>query len=191
MSEERKTQIIRAAAKRFARHGLKKTTLDEISRDVRIGKATIYHYFNSKEVLFSGTIKWESDLFLEQIRNIFNKENVPVGAKLLEYFSYKENLFNHYPLLFSLISSSLSETTNEDEKNILRNLISEETMLLKLILGSVYSGRIESMNPSLPLFVASLSWGFLFGSRVISASDQTEDYQSKDILFRILESILS
>ena len=45
MLKERKQQIIRAAVKRFARHGHGKTTLDEIARDIRIGKATIYHYF--------------------------------------------------------------------------------------------------------------------------------------------------
>ena len=43
MANDRKNQIIKAAAKRFARHGLNKTTLDEVARDIRIGKATIYH----------------------------------------------------------------------------------------------------------------------------------------------------
>jgi len=42
MANERKIQIIKAAAKRFARHGLNKTTLDEVARDIRIGKATIF-----------------------------------------------------------------------------------------------------------------------------------------------------
>ncbi|HED08177.1 MAG TPA: TetR family transcriptional regulator, partial [Ignavibacteria bacterium] len=35
MSKERKSQIIKAAAKRFARHGLNKTTLEEIAGDLR------------------------------------------------------------------------------------------------------------------------------------------------------------
>ncbi len=51
MPNDRKIQIIKAAAKRFARHGLNKTTLDEVARDIRIGKATIYHYFTSKDDL--------------------------------------------------------------------------------------------------------------------------------------------
>ena len=60
MANERKLQIIKAAAKRFARHGLNKTTLDEVARDIRIGKATIYHYFTSKDdLLFLATLKWD------------------------------------------------------------------------------------------------------------------------------------
>ncbi len=57
MANERKIQIIKAAAKRFARHGLNKTTLDEVARDIRIGKATIYHYFTSKDDLYFATLK--------------------------------------------------------------------------------------------------------------------------------------
>ena len=55
--KDRKIQILKAAVKRFAKHGLNKTTLDEIARDLRIGKATIYNYFESKEELFYETIK--------------------------------------------------------------------------------------------------------------------------------------
>ena len=56
MEKEKKKQLIRTAAKRFEKHGIKKTTLDEIARDLRITKATIYHYFNSKEDLFHSTL---------------------------------------------------------------------------------------------------------------------------------------
>jgi len=49
MANKRKQQIIQTAVKLFARHGLGKTTLDEIVRDIRIDKATIYHYFESKD----------------------------------------------------------------------------------------------------------------------------------------------
>jgi AcrR family transcriptional regulator len=51
-TKEKKLQIIKAAAKRFDKHGLAKTTLNEIARDLRIGKATLYGYFSSKEELF-------------------------------------------------------------------------------------------------------------------------------------------
>jgi len=51
LDKERKIQIIKAAVKRFTKHGLHKTTLDEVARDLRIGKATIYNYFESKEDL--------------------------------------------------------------------------------------------------------------------------------------------
>jgi len=72
MPNERKLQIIKAAAKRFARHGVSKTTLDEVARDIRIGKATIYHYFESKDNLYIETLRWEIESYLEQVKSVFN-----------------------------------------------------------------------------------------------------------------------
>ena len=109
MANERKQQIIRTAAKRFARHGLGKTTLDEIARDIRIGKATIYHYFTSKDELFFETLKWESDQFIDDIKAIFNNEDLAVSARLIEYISLKENVDQKYKLLYNLFLQLLNE----------------------------------------------------------------------------------
>ncbi len=47
-----KNDILDAAKKRFDRFGFKKTTLDEIAKDLKISKKTIYEYFTDKEDLF-------------------------------------------------------------------------------------------------------------------------------------------
>ncbi|MCK7521680.1 MAG: TetR/AcrR family transcriptional regulator [Ignavibacteriales bacterium] len=86
MAKGRQEEIIRAAAKRFSRHGFGKTTLEEIARDVRIGKPTIYHYFKSKDELFYSSITFQSSQFIEDIKAIFNNQDLPVGARLLEIF---------------------------------------------------------------------------------------------------------
>ena len=83
MANKRKQQIIHAAVKLFVQHRPGKTTLDEIARDIRIGKATIYHYFESKDELFFASLKWEADQFIENIKAIFNNEMLAVGARLL------------------------------------------------------------------------------------------------------------
>ena len=123
MAKERKQQIIRAAVKRFARHGQSKTTLEEIARDIRIGKATIYHYFESKDELFFASLKWEADQFIEDIKAIFNNEELAVGARLLEYISYKENIDTRYKLLFDLILQLVEDDAFEKEKEIMKNML--------------------------------------------------------------------
>ncbi|MCZ7612419.1 MAG: TetR/AcrR family transcriptional regulator [Ignavibacteriaceae bacterium] len=72
MAKGRKEEIVRAAAKRFSRHGFNKTTLEEIARDIRIGKPTIYHYFTSKDELFNSSVEFQSSQFIEDIKAIFN-----------------------------------------------------------------------------------------------------------------------
>lgn len=187
---EKKLQIIRAASKRFTRHGLKKTTLDEIARDLRIGKATLYHYFESKENLYTATIEWESELFLEKIKFIFNNEEQPVGIRLIEYFTYKESASENYKMLYDLMLTYLNDSATEIEMDVLRKFLHKEQEIVKLILSSIYSGRIESMNPDLPHTIVLLSWSLTLGLKLNSFFDSKKTFISKDILFKVLESVL-
>ena len=47
-----KEDILSSAKKHFDRFGYKKTTLDDIARDMKISKKTIYEHFEDKEDLF-------------------------------------------------------------------------------------------------------------------------------------------
>jgi AcrR family transcriptional regulator len=191
LAKERKNQIIRAAAKRFARHGLSKTTLNEIARDVRIGKATIYHYFESKDQLFFETLSFETSQYITDIKAIFNNEETAIGARLLEYFSYKENVDLKFRLLFEMMLLLFGDESFDREKTILTKFLKEEEEIVKLILSSVYSGRIESMNTSLPGYIVMSSWGLLFGMKLKKITDPDKVLSIREILFRNLEHLLS
>ena len=191
MSKGRKEEIIRAAAKRFSRHGFGKTTLEEIARDVRIGKPTIYHYFNSKDELFYTSIEYQASQFLEDIKAIFNNQDLPVGARLLEYFAFKESTPQRYKLLYELILVLFKDESLEKEKIILENLLKKETDIVALILSSIYTGRIESMNPSLPYYIVHITWGLLFGNLIKEFNPDGKNANLKELTFKSLETILS
>lgn len=191
MARGRKDEIIRAAAKRFSRHGFNKTTLDEIARDIRIGKPTIYHYFQSKDELFFSSIDFQSTQFIEDIKAIFNNQDLPVGARLLEYFAFKESLPQRYKLLYDLLLLLFRDESQEKEKIILQNLLKRESEVVGLILSSIYTGRIESMNISLPYYVVHMSWGFLFSSILKEFSAEGKSANIKELTFKSLETILS
>ena len=55
-----KKLIMEQAKYRFDRFGYKKTTMDEISKDCRISKKTIYSCFKDKEQLFDCLLLYES-----------------------------------------------------------------------------------------------------------------------------------
>jgi len=191
MANERKQQIISAAVKRFARHGLGKTTLEEIARDIRIGKSTIYHYFESKDELFFESLKWETDQFIEDIKAIFNNEELAVGARLLEYISYKENIDTRYKLLFDLILQLVEDDSFEKEKEIMKNMLNREEEIVKLVLSSIYSSRLEGMNESLPNFIVTSSWGGFFGNKINHISHPDRVLNTREFVFKSLENILS
>ena len=191
MPKQRKQQIIRAAVKRFARHGQGKTTLDEIARDVRIGKATIYHYFESKDELFIESLKWETNQFIDDIKAIFNNEELAVGARLLEYISYKEHIDTRYKLLFNLILKLVEDESFETEKEIMKKMLIREEEIVKLVLSSIYSNRLEAMSESLPNFIVTSSWGAFFGNKINNISHPDRILNIREFVFKSLENILS
>lgn len=191
MAKERQEEIIRSAAKRFSRHGFNKTTLEEIARDVRIGKPTIYHYFKSKDELFFSSISFQSSQFSEDIKAIFNNQDLPVGARLLEYFAFKETVNHRYKLLYDLMLALFRDDSLEKEKQILQNLLQKETEVVGLILSSIYTGRIESMSSSLPFYIVHLSWGLMFSTIIKEFNSEGKAVSMKEMMFKSLETILS
>jgi len=191
LAKGRQEEIIRAAAKRFGRHGFGKTTLEEIARDVRIGKPTIYHYFKSKDELFYSSITFQSSQFIEDIKAIFNNQDLPVGARLLEYFAFKESIHQRYSLLYDLMLSLFKDDSLEKEKQILQSLLQKESEVVGLILSSIYTGRIESMNLSLPYYIVHLSWGLSFSSILKEFNPESKSASMKELMFKSLETILS
>lgn len=191
MARGRKEEIIRAASKRFSRHGFNKTTLEEIARDIRIGKPTIYHYFASKDELYFSSIEFQSSQFIEDIRAIFNNQDLPVGARLLEYFAFKESLPQRYKLLYDLMLLLFKDESQEKEKLILQHLLKKESEVVSLILSSIYTGRIESMNIALPFYIVHLSWGLMFSTILKEFNLENKSSNIKELTFKSLETILS
>ena len=50
--EQRKQSILDGALQVFNKHGIEKTTMDEIANSSGFGKATLYYYFSSKDAVF-------------------------------------------------------------------------------------------------------------------------------------------
>lgn len=190
MEPDRKQQIIKAAIKRFARHGINKTTLDEIARDLRIGKATIYHYFDSKETLFFATLQYDSGLILGEIQNIFDNEETSLKERFTEYLVYKDNIYERYKLIYDLFAMLLTEEGLERELETLRNLLKAEEEILKKSLTKAYATKSGSMNPALPAFFVYASWGMLFSGRLNSIANVNKPLPTRDFLMKSLEGFL-
>lgn len=187
MAKEKRNQIIRAANKRFARHGINKTTLDEIARDLRIGKATIYHYFDSKEMLFIETLKWEADQFIESIKSIFSNSDQPKDSKLLEYISFKENTAQHSKILYEILLKVIQESALENEAIEIANFLLREEEIIEQVLKSFYKEKLVSIHKNLPNYILMLSWGMVFGNRMHKNifPDKVKNY--KDLLIQTFD----
>lgn len=188
MEKNRKLQIIQAAVKRFTKHGISKTTLDEIARDLRIGKATIYHYFQSKEELYYATIELRTHEYLEVIQNIFNNEEKPIEERFIEYFGFKSCLAEKYQLIYELVLMVLRDNNFEPELNVLKNLINKEKEILKNVFNKI--NRVKYNDSSLSEFFVMQSWGFMFSQKLNVPASQEQDSNIREMIQKVLKNIL-
>lgn len=191
MANERKSQIIKAAAKRFARHGPLKTTLDEVARDIRIGKATIYHYFKSKDELYFATLKWECENYIEQIKTLLTSENEQLISKLSNYISLKETVSENNKLIHESLLNYLNQRSFEQEKETIGWLLTKETELIKQFLTNHYSQKIKKVSSVFPTFIVLNSWGMYFTNNLIPLIEKDRSAETKKIFIEALETLLN
>ena len=93
--------ILDAAQREFSHFGFKKVTMNEIAREVDMGKASLYYYFRTKESLFQAVITREHERFMTS-----------VGAKLESTASARELTFRKRakPILLQSIPKSKWKT---------------------------------------------------------------------------------
>ena len=174
MTKSRKIDILKAAQKRFIRHGLNKTTLAEIARDVRIGKATIYHYFTSKDQLFFETVRWEITEYLEQIKNCFNNELLSTKERFQEYFLLKMKLGENFPLLFEVIKQTINEFSLESLVKLHLHFFEQEEEVLSLVLQSFNKEKNDFIDKQYAKEVIVETTGFLLLTSFLKAHNKIE-----------------
>jgi AcrR family transcriptional regulator len=190
MANERKSQIIKAAAKRFARHGLNKTTLDEVARDIRIGKATIYHYFTSKDDLYFATLKWECENFIEQIKLVLENAELTLTQKLTQYFALKEVVSENNKLIHESLLTFFNEKSFEKELDIINWMLNKEAEFLKQFLTKHYSQKIKKVSSVFPNFIVLNSWGMFFANKLNSLIKTSKADETKELFIESLVTIL-
>lgn len=94
----KKNEILKAASECFARYGYDKTSLDDIGRMVGLNKASLYHYYKSKDAIFMEVIYSEAEehigKVLEDVEKVKDckKKILTFLTKRLEYIKHAANL---------------------------------------------------------------------------------------------------
>lgn len=108
--------IVSAAATRFARFGLEKTTMEDIARAAGKAKSSLYYYFKSKEAVFAEVIRREIEGLQASILEAVRREEDPyarfrafVKARLAylnekadEYTTIRDDHLKHYGFIRDL-----------------------------------------------------------------------------------------
>ncbi|QQS37741.1 MAG: TetR/AcrR family transcriptional regulator [Ignavibacteriales bacterium] len=190
MAKEKKIQIIKAAEKRFARHGLHKTTLNEIARDLRIGKASIYHYFESKDELYYASLEYEVSLLIEDVKNIFSSVDSRIEDSLSSYLLSKENVPLKFPMIYETLLFLVKDSEFENETALFKSLLKKEEEVVRDSFQSGLKGKILPVNPKLPGLIVNASWGMLFTGKLNQLTEKATGDSSAALIKKGIERLL-
>ena len=93
--KETKDLIFRTAKKLFAKNGLTDTTMDDVAKEAHIGKGTIYHYFESKEQVYTLIIEQDMDEVKKELEKLVAAESTP-DKKLAAYIMGRMKLMSRF-----------------------------------------------------------------------------------------------
>ncbi|HOW39987.1 MAG TPA: TetR/AcrR family transcriptional regulator [Bacteroidales bacterium] len=130
--EEYRRRVILTAGQIFSRYGFRKTTMDEIAKALKMGKSSIYYYFESKEEIFEAVVLYEANILRNELTTAIKSVESPI-EKMRKYVFVRmrsfEKLSNYYNAIFdkNLDHFDFIETIREKYDR-------EELAILRLIL---------------------------------------------------------
>ena len=139
--EQRQNDIIKAARKLFADKGFE-VSLNEVAKEVGLGKSTLYLYFKNKESLYFAVVSRGTQIWAEIVKKEVKKGNTGL-EKLKLYGNANREFSNKYPDYFRLLYSttSIKKTFDMDKMNS-----SEEFQEVRELFKEIMSIGIDSIQ---------------------------------------------
>lgn len=135
--EERKNEIIQAAAALFAEKGYEQCSVNDILNAVGIAKGTFYHYFKSKEEVLDAAVWKMSEQVMELVREAAKRKELSPVDRIIQV----------------LLATKVTTRTGEaliDEMHKTGNALLHQKTLVSIItmLTPVFTEIVEEGNNS-------------------------------------------
>lgn len=140
--EQRQNDIIEAARKLLIDRDFDEISMDEIAREVGLGKSTLYLYFKNKESLYFAIVLRGIRIWDQMIKEEVKKGNTGL-EKFIAYGNANREFSKKYPDYFRLLYSptSIKKQFDMDKMNS-----SEEFQEVKELFKEIMSVGINSIQ---------------------------------------------
>jgi AcrR family transcriptional regulator len=149
--QQQMAKILAEARKLFSEKGVKETSMSQIARACRLTKATLYHYFKSKETILHGIfeLRWRQDE--ELVQGLGTPRTLEdclyqTARGFLEQMKKDENVE------FTKILLSESLKNNYLKKIYMENIQDRVDQNIKQVLGPFLEGKMSPNTMKLVAF---------------------------------------
>lgn len=138
-------EIIQGARLLFEKFGLKKTTMEDIAREVGKGKSSLYYYFPSKYEIFEAVIEQEmSELSCLVKKSIDKAPNAK--EKLKAYTKVRLTKLNKLRNLSQVVKNDLLDNMHLVMDIKKRHEVEQMNVIKELITDGVRSGEFKKIT---------------------------------------------
>jgi len=148
----RKQKIIDTAATLFHRKGFASTTLDDVSKELGISKAALYHYVGSKDELLSIIYTQAFDHVFKDTYEISGMALPPDEKLRLIIRNHIKNIIIKDLSMFSVYFSEESQLPEKDFKKIREEKKKYTRIVEKIIKEGISEGQFKSVDPVLDAY---------------------------------------
>ena len=131
--EERRKRILDLSKGVFAKYGFRKTTMEDIAREIGFTSAAIYYYFESKEELFKECISDEVSKVVSKIEEEISKLEKP-DEKIKKFVEIKVHGMKELIKLFNITDEVVGEIRGEIERLGIKEIAVKEYKILDNII---------------------------------------------------------
>lgn len=141
--EEKKIEILKAAAIVFSKNGFYAAKMEDIAKQAGIGKGTVYGYFDSKEALFHELLKYGIEEYKEGMEKVL-KEKGSVKDKTIELFKYHGKFLTKYIDIAQIFINQQAVFPKELRKEMLKEKMKLFSMLKEMIEQGKKDGELRA-----------------------------------------------
>lgn len=150
--EERKwirEKLLMEARQHFERSGLRKTSVEELTKAVGIAQGSFYMFFGSKEELYYELILEEEDRIRSAVLDLFPPEQVSSQDSIKRFLLYSLRMMDESPLLRQMMDRGEMELLfRKLPKELLdRNFTEDQDALLPVIEAWQKAGILNGTAP--------------------------------------------
>lgn len=168
--EEKRQTILRVARDLFSRRPYHEVRLDDVAAAAKVGKGTLYVYFDTKEHLYVDLVVDAYDALLAQIERHAARDDVPAWGVLEDIIRALATWATHHPKIFDLIrdgGNPARAATFRSRRKKLGDLIE------RVLRRCIAAGEVVDPSPDLTAqFIAAMARaGVVWGKRTIKADE--------------------
>lgn len=183
---ERKEQILNAAIKVFSQKGFAGTLVDKVAELAKLGKGTIYRYFDNKQDLFISTALRGIDDLKNTVLKEIDEGKDPL-EKIEKAISAYLGFFEKNPDLINIVLHAPVELQQEIKKRYFKHYQDHLDKMVDIFNQGINQGRIRKLDPRAAILIlVNLLNGFIYTWGMEGRKYSLRDYVPGiiDIFFR-------